>query len=341
MTESVLSLLTRPRVGTQTAPQRPPAPRAAMNSTRNLDLYALECFDMLMRERSVSRAAERMDISQSSMSEALARLRERLGDPVLVRTRDGMVPTERAQTLLPQVRSAIDQLRGLLDRDRSFDPALAVERFRLTTSDYAQLLLMPTLTRRLQADAPRCSVDVLSVNLREVERALEAGDVDLAIAYYPDPPQGLRRGPLLSDRYVCLARRGHPQVTPAMTAEAFAALPHAAVSPSGLSYFSNVVDSALASLGLSRRIVVSCPHFLLASHLVSQSDLVLALPRRAAMALAAYFPLQTVDIPLPMRQVDVAMYWHERCHHSAAQQWLRTQVREILAHDDTQTLRVA
>jgi len=112
MTEPVLSLLTRPRVGTQTAPQRPPAPRAAMNSTRNLDLYALECFDMLMRERSVSRAAERMDISQSSMSEALARLRERLGDPVLVRTRDGMVPTERAQTLLPHVRSAIDQLRA-------------------------------------------------------------------------------------------------------------------------------------------------------------------------------------------------------------------------------------
>lgn len=302
-----------------------------MTQTRNLDLHALESFDMLMRERSVSRAAERMGISQSSMSEALARLRERLGDPVLVRTREGMVPTERAQQLLPQVRSAIDQLRALLDHERSFDPARAVERFRLTTSDYAQLLLMPTLTRCLQTEAPRCSVDLLAVNLRDVERRLEAGDIDLAIAYYPDPPAGLRRGPLLTDRYVCVARRGHPQVTQGMSPEAFAALPHAAVSPSGLSYFSNVVDSALAAVGLSRRIVVSCPHFLLASHLVSQSDLVLALPYRAAISLSAYFPLQTVDIPLPMRSVDVAMYWHERCHHSAAQQWLRAQVRRILS----------
>jgi len=329
-----LSLLTTGTDAPQTAPQRPLGPRATMTHARNLDLYALECLDMLMRERSVSRAAERMGISQSSMSEALARLRERLGDPVLVRTRDGMVPTERAQSLLPQVRSAIDQLRGLLDHDRGFDPAQAVERFRLTTSDYAQLLLMPTLTRQLQAEAPRCSVDVLPVNLRDVERALEAGDVDLAIAYYPDPPPGLRRGPLLADRYVCVARRGHPQVAQAMTPEAFAALPHAAVSPSGLSYFSNVVDSALATLRLSRRIVVSCPHFLLASHLVSQSDLVLALPRRAAMSLAAYFPLQTVEIPLPLRPVDVAMYWHERCHHSAAQQWLRGQVRRILGDSE-------
>ena len=301
-----------------------------MTSPRNLDLHALECFDMLLRERSVSRAADRMGISQSSMSEALARLRERLGDPLLVRTREGMVPTDRAQVLLPAVRTTIEQLRALLAGDGGFDPARAADRFRLTASDYAQLLLMPTLTRRLQGQAPGCAVEVRTVNLRDVERALEAGDVDLAIAYYPDPPASLRRSPLLSDRYVCLARQGHPLVTPDMTPETFASLPHAAVSPSGLSYFSNVVDSALTPLGLSRRIVVSCPHFLLASHLVSQSDLVLALPRRAALSMAGFFPLQVAEIPLPMRQVDVAMYWHERSHHGLAQRWLRSVVGEIL-----------
>lgn len=240
------------------------------------------------------------------------------------------MPTDRAQTLLPAVRAAIDQLRSLLSGDGQFEPQQASERFRLTASDYAQLLLMPTLTRRLQAEAPGCAVEVRTVNLRDVERALETADVDLAIAYYPDPPPSLRRSPLLTDRHVCLARRGHPRVGPGMTPEAFAALPHAAVSPSGLSYFSNVVDSALAPLGLSRHVVVSCPHFLLASHLVSQSDLVLALPRRAALSLAAFFPLQIVDIPLPMRQIDVAMYWHERCQHSPAQRWLRGVVRDIL-----------
>lgn len=301
-----------------------------MTQPRNLDLQALECFDMLMRERSVSRAADRMGLSQSSMSETLARLRERLGDPLLVRTRDGMMPTDRAQAMVPAVRTAIEQLRALLAGDGGFEPARAGERFRLTASDYAQLLLMPTLTSRLQQEAPGCAVEVRTVNLRDVERALEAGDVDLAIAYYPDPPPSLRRSPLFQDRYVCLARKGHPKVTPAMTPEAFAALPHAAVSPSGLSYFSNVVDSALTSLGLSRRVVVSCPHFLLASHLVSQSDLVLALPRHAALTLSGIFALQVVDIPLAMRQVDVAMYWHERCHHAPAHRWLRSLVGEIL-----------
>jgi DNA-binding transcriptional LysR family regulator len=302
-----------------------------MSTSRNLDLHSLQCFDMLMRERSVSRAAERMEVSQSSMSEILARLRERLGDPLLVRTREGMVPTERAQTLLPQARLAIEQLRGLVERTDEFEPAQANERFRITATDYAQLLLMPTLMRQLQADAPRCAVDLVTINIRLVEQALEAGDVDLAIAYYPNPPPGLRRGPLFSDRYVCIARRGHPAVSQQLKADEFASLPHISVSPSGLSYFANVVDSALEAQGLTRRIVVTCPHFLLASHLVSQSDMVLALPYQAALALAVFFPLQMIEIPLPMKLVDVSMYWHERCHHSRSQQWLRDRVRSVLA----------
>jgi DNA-binding transcriptional LysR family regulator len=302
-----------------------------MTTPQNLDLHTLECFDLLMRERSVSRAAERVGLSQSSMSEVLARLRERFGDPLLVRTRDGMVPTERALALLPPARLAIDQLRSLLDRGFGFDPQRAAERFRITATDYAQLLLMPALTRRLAAEAPGCAVDLVTVNLRQVELALEAGDVDLAIAYYPEPPPGLRRGPLFADHYVGIARHGHPALGRPLAAAEFAALPHISVSPSGLSYFANVVDSALEAAGLARRIVVTCSHFLLASHLVSQSDTVLALPARAAAALTAFFPLQTVEIALPMKTVDVSMYWHERSHHARSHQWLRHLVRSILA----------
>lgn len=305
-----------------------------MAPPRNLDLHALECFDMLLRERSVSRAAQRMDMSQSSMSEALARLRERFADPLLVRTREGMVPTERAQALWPQVREGIGQLQAILERVADFDPAEARERFRITATDYAQLLLLPALVERLATAAPHCSAEFVTINLRAVEQALEAGDVDLAIAYYPEPPAALRRSPLFTDRYVGLVRRDHPVAAQAIDAEAFAALPHVSVSPSGLSYFANVVDSALEQAGLERRVVVRCPHFMIGCQLVAQSDLVLALPSRAAQAVTRFLPVRTLEIPLPMKTVDVSMYWHERCHHGRAHQWLRRTVRAILTPDD-------
>jgi DNA-binding transcriptional LysR family regulator len=302
-----------------------------MAQNRNVDLYTLECFDMLLRERSVSRAAQRMDLSQSSMSDVLARLRERFGDPLLVRTREGMVPTERAQALWPQVREGIERLQAILERAADFEPAKATERFRITATDYAQLLLLPALVERLREQAPDCSAEVVTVNLRAVELALEAGEIDLAIAYYPEPPPALRRGPLFADRYVCLVRPDHPATRQALTAEEFAALPHVSVSPSGLSYFAGVVDSALQAQGLERRVVVRCPHFLIGCHLVVQSDLVFALPSRAAQAVTRFLPVRVVEIPLPMKPVDVSMYWHERCHHSRSHQWLRGMVRSILA----------
>jgi DNA-binding transcriptional LysR family regulator len=301
-----------------------------MTKPRNIDLQLLEYFDVLMREHSVSRAAERLGVSQSSASEMLAKLRERFADPLLVRTRDGLAPTPRAEELLPEVRAAAERLRQLLSGNGAFDAATSRVTFRLSTSDYTQLLLMPALTRRLLADAPHCGIDILPVNILRIEQALDAGDIDLAIAYYPQPPDSLRRSPLFSDSYVCIARPGHPCMDEPLTAEAFAALSHVRVAPSGLTYFSSVVDEALQACGLQRRVVVSSPHFLLAAQLVSQTDLVLALPRQAALSLAAHFPLQLIDIPMPMRAVELSMYWHERCHHSRAQQWLREQVRSIL-----------
>lgn len=308
-----------------------------MLSPRNLDIHLLESFDMLMRERSVSRAAERLGISQSSASEALARLRERFDDPLLVRGREGMMPTPKALALLPDVRSAIALLRGLIDRGRGFEPASSALRFRLATSDYTQLLLMPQLRRRMAQQAPGCAVDIVPTHILRVEEALDTGEIDLAIAFFPQPPLSLRRSPLLRDRYVCIAQAGHPAVRADLSPAQFAALPHIAVAPSGVAFFSSVVDSALEAQGLSRRVAVSSPHFLLAAHLVAQSDLVLALPARAARALAAMLPLQVVDIPLPLQPVDVALYWHERTHHSPPHQWMRALLRELLASPEADT----
>lgn len=302
-----------------------------MAASRNLDLHTLEAFDTLMRERNVSRAAEQLGISQSSASELLARLRERFGDPLLVRTAGGMAPTARAEELLPGVRAAIAQLRGLLEADAPFEPAAARERFRLTASDYAQLLLMPALSRTLLDAAPSSSVDVIAVSLRRIEQALDAAEADLAIAYHPEPPPGLRRSPLFTDRHVCIARQGHPAAHAGWTAAEFAALPHVNVAPSGLGYFGSAVDTALAAQGLGRRIAATSPHFLLAAYLVAQTDLILALPGRAAGALLSMLPLQVLALPMPTEAIELSMYWHERTHQSKAQRWLRETVRQILA----------
>lgn len=301
-----------------------------MTQARNLDLMTLECFDNLLRERSVSRAAQRMDMSQSSMSEALARLRDRFADPLLVRTREGMVPTQRAQELWPQVRTCIEQLRSILAKVGDFEPSHSNVHFRITATDYAQTLLASRLVEELRTTAPNCSTEFVTVNLRSVEGALETGDIDLAVAYYPVPPESLRRSPLFTDQYVCIVRQGNPALERDLTAEEFALLPHVSVSPSGLSYFAGVVDSALEVVGLERRIIVRVPHFMIGCLLVAESDMALALPSMAASAVSHILPVRSFRIPLPLKSVDVSMYWHERSHHSRSHQWLRTTVRNIL-----------
>jgi DNA-binding transcriptional LysR family regulator len=297
---------------------------------KNIDLQLLECFEALLRERSVSRAAERMGLSQSATSEALARLRERFDDPLLVRGREGMQPTPRALELRSQVHEIVERMRLLTAGIEAFDPASCTTRFRLATSDYSQFLLMPRLTEMLAADAPDVSVDVLPVNIRRVEEALDLGEIDIAVAYFVDPPQALKHRPLFDEHYVGVARKGHPGITPALTAAQYAALRHVSVAPSGLTYFSGALESILAAAGLSRRVAITSPHFLLAAYLVANSDLVLAIPSRAAQRLSAMLPLMLFDIPLDLPEIQIAMYWHERTHNSAAHQWFRERVRESL-----------
>ncbi|MBL8376457.1 MAG: LysR family transcriptional regulator [Burkholderiales bacterium] len=303
-----------------------------MATHKNLDLQLLECFEALMRENSVSRAAERMGLSQPAMSEALARLRDRFDDPLLVRGREGMQPTPRALELAPRVHDIVARLRELSTGAETFDPQTCVTRFRLATSDYSQFLLMPRLTEVLGGKAEGVSVDVLPVNIRRVEEALDLGEIDLAVAYFVEPPRALKHRPLYTEHYVGVARKGHPRITPSMDAPWFAALRHVSVAPSGLNYFSGAIDSLLAAQGLHRRVAVTSPHFLLAAYLAANSDLVLALPSRAARRLAAMLPLMLFDIPLELPEIRIAMYWHERTHTSAAHQWFREQVREALPH---------
>jgi DNA-binding transcriptional LysR family regulator len=306
---------------------------------RNLDLHSLECLEALLRERSVSRAAEQVGLSQSAMSEMLARLRERFGDPLLVRARAGMQPTPRAEELRPHLRDVLDRLASLtVDAAAPFDPASCTTRFRLAASDYTQFLFMPPLVATLRSAAPNACIDVLAVNILSVEVALETGDIDCVVAYFLNPPQGLRPAPLFDEQYVWIARRGHPAIGAMTSAETFAALDHLVVAPSGLTYFSGAVDEALAERGLSRRVVVRSPHFLLAAHLVATSDLVLAPSSRAAAQIARYLPVSCRPLPFPTRDIALGLYWHERVHHSVAHRWFRSEVARAVSAPTEGTL---
>lgn len=301
-----------------------------MAQHKNIDLHLLECFAMLMRERNVTRAAERMGLSQSAMSEALGRLRERFDDPLLVRGSRGMQPTPHALSLIARIGEATETLRALVEPAPRFAPARCTTRFRLVASDYVQLLLLPGLVRRLAAEAPGAALDALPVNIRRVEEALELGEIDLAIAYFVEPPAGLKRRQLFRERYVGLARRGHAVAGRRVSLAALAALGHVAVAPSGLNYFSGALDDRLARAGLARKVVVTSPHFLLAASLVADTDLVLVLPERAARRLAGTLPLATFTLAAELPAVDTALYWHPRTHQSAAHAWLRDLVSDTL-----------
>jgi len=290
----------------------------------SVDLNLLVALDALLEERNVTRAADRIGVTQSAMSHALARLRTLLDDPLLVRAAGGMVATPRAESLGPPIRHALEQVRTALQSPSAFDPKTVKLRARVATSDYAELILLPRLVHRLEAAAPGIELRLLP-HAADAAGPLIAGTTDLVIA----PVRARDEVPLvfakklIDESFTCVVRRGHPLASQKLTLARFAAASHALISPRGKE--GSFVDDALAKLGLSRRVAVAVPHFLVAPHIVAESDLVLTVASRVATLLAK--PLGLVMLA-PPRELELAgfrmsLLWHERTHHDAAHRWLR------------------
>jgi len=292
-----------------------------------IDLNLALVLHSVLEERSVSRAARRLGLSQSATSHALARLRNLLDDPVVVRTPEGLAPTPRAQLLAPALASGLQALEQALLTRPAFDPSSAQRAFRLGASDYAEYLLLPPLLERLGKNAPL--VDLWAVPLRpEQESQLATGDLDVAIGLPPatDRLAGLHLEPLFEERFVCLVRKGHPLTRGKLTVSRFAKARHALIAPRGRP--GGAVDSALEGRGLTRRVALAVPHFLVAPPIIARTDLVLTIAERIARAFRASLPLTVLDPPLPLPRFTVAMIWHERTHTDAACVWLRSAIRE-------------
>lgn len=296
-----------------------------------LDLNLLVALRALLTERHVTRAAARVGLSQPAMSHALSRLRELLGDPLLVRTPSGMRPTPRAEAMTAPLERALEDIGRLISSPAPFEPRLSTRKFRIASNDYMELVLFPRLLRRLWIEAP--GIDVRIINLGDEANAdLAEGRLDLAMGVVgqiasPDGPRGLRSRDLVSDGFVCVVREAHPVVKKRLSLDDFVAMPHALVAPRGAQ--GSVVDSALARIGKKRRVAVEIPHFLVAPHVVRETDLVLTLAARVALSLAPLLGLRQLAPPLELPGFTMTMVWHERQHVDPAHVWLRDLIASV------------
>ena len=287
---------------------------------RNVDLNLLVALDALLAERSVSRAALRLHLSQPAASALLARLRELFGDPLLLRSARGMLPTPRALELLGPVRQVLDEIDAIVQPRAAFDPASAAQTFTLSASDYVEYALLPKLVDYLEQKAPGVRLEVRPLDLQSVAKQMESGEVDLCVTGLQNAPAGLHVQPLYTERIVSVVRRKHPGVGAELTLDQFCSLEHIQVSVRG-SGISARVDEALKALGRKRRARLAVPHFLLVPEIVARSDLISNLPERLARGYAN--KLRIFDPPLDIESFTVGEIWHERNQRVPAQQWLR------------------
>jgi DNA-binding transcriptional LysR family regulator len=300
---------------------------------RSLDLNLILALDALLEERNVTRAAHRVGITQSAMSHALARLRAVTGDALLVRTANGMVATARAEELGPPIRRALEGVATALRPPQTFDPKTAERRIRIGTGDYGEIVLLPRVIERLAKEAPRVDLRVV-FQAEDAARMLRSGDVDLLLSpvFAAEVGPGMYARKLFDERFVCVVRRGHQLARKKLTLARYVAASHALISPRGKE--GSQTDEALARLGLSRRVAVTVPHFLVAPHIVAQSDLVLTLAARVANMLAAPLGLVILEPPSELRLAGFTMsaVWHERTHADPAQRWTREVFAEVAKH---------
>ncbi len=296
-----------------------------------VDLNLLVALDALLAERNVTRAAARVGLSQSAMSAALARLRQTFGDPLLLRTARGMLPTTRGRDLAAPTKQVLAEIGRLIAPAGTFDPASARQTFVIAASDYVEYAILPQLVDHLECNAPASRLAVRASDLASIGRQLESGEVDLAVINPRHAPPEVHSRPLYLERFMCVVRAGHPRVGATIVLDEFCALKHVMVSPRGGS-FSTQIDDVLATLGRNRDVRLSVPHFLLVPEIISRSEMIAVLPERLARGYAGR--LKVIELPFEIAPFTIAAIWHERTHRDPAQAWLREALANLMHADE-------
>lgn len=299
-------------------------------SWESIDVHLLRVLHALLTECSVSNAARKLNQSQPSVSTALRRLRDITGDQLLVRSRNGMTPTERGQSLLEPVKIALAQIEAIGLQQVKFDPKKSKRVFNIATPDYLNAILIGNLVARLRKLAPNSQVVLHSFGPDyDYSKALEMGELDIVIGNWPQPPEHLRLAPLFDDDVVCLMRKSHPLAGRPLTQEDYLNAEHLAPTPYAVGQ-RGVIDLQLARERLTRNIVASVPYFNLVPYVLLQNDLIFSAPRIFADYCCSLGDLCYAEAPLAFPKMRFYLLWHDRSHRSEEVRWFREQIADLV-----------
>lgn len=295
---------------------------------RDLDLNLLIVFDALLRERSVTRAAAEVGLSQGAMSHALNRLRTFFEDPLFVKRRSGMEPTEKAVLLGATVGEVMTALRERVVSQASFDPETARRTFVICMTDMGELVFLPPLVRRLRKVAPHCTLRSVQVPLEHIEATLATGEADLALGSVRAAPDGLYQQQLFLHTFVTMVSVHNKAINKTISRTQFEHMPHIVVSLAGRA--SAAYDSAFEEYGIKRNIFLTTPHFLVAPHLIdAQRDLISTVPLELGNVFSRLGTVKLVPPPVPLPPFALRQHWHPRLHDDPANIWLRKLIKQM------------
>ncbi|MGE0281361.1 MAG: LysR family transcriptional regulator [Rhizobiaceae bacterium] len=294
-----------------------------MSKEDAVDAHLLRAFCALMAEGSVTRAAVRLEQSQPAVSLALGKLREIFSDQLLVRGRDGMVPTERALALLPRAQTLLADIEGLVDATAPFDASSSNHSFTIASPDYLAPVFHAEIVSAVRREAPGVSLVIRALGPDfDFESALARGEVDIVIGNWPSPPNYLRRSILLQDDIVCLMSQAHPLAGGDFTDAAYLAASHIVPVTYSVAH-RGVVETHLSGMRASRARTVALSYFGAAPYMLLQSDLIFSTSRHFAAYFAGFLPLVIRESPIAFPAMTFYQLWHDRTHHSPMHRWLR------------------
>jgi DNA-binding transcriptional LysR family regulator len=288
-----------------------------------LDLRQLRVFEVLLRERNLTRAAAVLGVSQPALSKTLANLRQYFGDPLFIRVGHRMEPTAKALELESAVSGLLDEVTTLRTRHRSFEPSTSSRTFTFSVVDAGMVRLLPPLITFLEEHAPSVLLRVVPIDVERLEGLLESGSLDFAMGSFPALRKRIRRQALWSVTYVSVARRDHPRLGARPSRSAFAAERHVLVSTVGTGHAHQLAERAIEQAIPPEHIVCRVPTFVTAAVLASRTDAIATVPATMAAELAVPLGLRLFPAPMKMPRIDVSQYWHERFHREPGGQWIR------------------
>ncbi len=299
----------------------------------DIDLNQLVLFQQLMVERSVSKAADKLGLTQPAVSNTLAKLRRQFGDDLFVRTPTGMMPTPFAEQLAEPIGYALGMIHSGLNQHSHFDPASVKRSVTIAMTDIGEIVFLPELVERLRQVAPGISLSTVRTTATNLRDDMEAGKVDLAMGPLPQLKAGFFQRRLFRQRYVCLFRKGHALDRKRFSLADFKAAEHLIIVSAGTGH--GKVDELIRRAGVERTMRLTIPHFVSVGHILQRSDMVATVTERLADSLVEPFDLTFRPHPVELPEVGINVFWHAKVHRSPVHQWLRGVVFDLFGEDKT------